>query len=81
MSKQLARQRSKVYHMKQEPWKLEEVLQTTEVPDMFLAFIEARAIHDYHYNQVNNGYQQGTREHSTYNSKIKELMENAHAEA
>ena len=89
MSKQAARQRARTYNavtrhnnevlntISSNDWSFEEVLQTSEIPDLFYKFIEAKAVHDFHYDKVNNGYLEGTREHKTYAYKINELMEKA----
>jgi len=44
-----------------------------DVPDVFLAFVEARAVHDFHHCRVDNRYQDGTRESAAYAAKIADL--------
>ena len=45
-------------------------------PEVFLAFIEARAVYDFSNNKINiHGYPEGTIEHSVYLNKIGELIE------
>ena len=73
MNKQ--RQRAKVYYMHNHTPSLEDMLDSEGVNATFQALVQARAVSDYHYNTINNGYKQGTIEHETYAKTIKELME------
>ena len=60
----------------EEGWSLKEKLNIPEdddVPYVFLAFIEARAVHDFHHGCIDNGYQAGTPEHEAYSKKIIEM--------
>ena len=54
---------------------LKEVFETEDVPQVFLAFVEAKAVHDVHYKKINNGYQKGTPEFDAYQNKVNELTE------
>ena len=44
--------------------------------DVFYEFIKAKAVHDYHYKIVHNGYEPGSKEYLTYQEKIEELEAN-----
>ena len=43
---------------------------------VFAAFIESRAVYDFHHNQVKNGYPKGTPEYNVYDNKINKLKRN-----
>ena len=45
------------------------------IPEQWYKFIEAKAVHDHHYNEVFNGYEPGTREYLVYQEKVEELKE------
>ena len=47
----------------------------TEAEPAFFKFVEALAVHDYHYNTVNNGYKEGSKEHEVYQKQIDRLKE------
>lgn len=46
-----------------------------EVHDVFLAFVEARAVSDFHYKTIQNHYPDNSPEFTTYKNKINELTE------
>lgn len=44
-----------------------------EMPSVFIAFIEAKAAHDFHYGNAYNSYPEGSIESSIYQDKLTEL--------
>ena len=65
--------------MNKAKWKLQEASTLNELKEgenelgVFEAFIESRAVYDFHHNQVKNGYPKGTLEYNVYDNKITEL--------
>ena len=65
--------------MNKAKWKLQEASTLNELKEgenelgVFEAFIESRAVYDFHHNQVKNGYPKGTPEYNVYDNKIIEL--------
>ena len=45
------------------------------IAEIFYEVIKGKAVHDYHNNEVFNGYEPGSREYFTYQEKIEELKE------
>ena len=57
---------------------LRKELDTDELPDVFQAFVEAKAVHDFHYDKIENNYARNTQEYVTYRDKIASLEELKH---
>lgn len=57
---------------------LREKYEVDELPDVFQAFVEAKAVHDFHYDKVKNKYPINTPEYVTYRDKIASLEELKH---
>ena len=55
------------------PWDNEVLVCSTESAALHKAFIEAKAEHDFHYNQIHNGYKEDSNEYLYYKRKINKL--------
>ena len=44
-----------------------------EMTSVFMAFVEAKAVHDFHYGNAYNSYPEGSIESDLYESKLSEL--------
>ena len=54
---------------------LDKKLKAELDPQIFLAFVEAKAVSDFHYKNVHNGYPKDSLEFETYKKTIDELTE------
>jgi len=55
------------------PWNNETLTCNTETAALHKAFIEAKAEHDFYYNQIHNGYREDSNEYLYYQRKINRL--------
>lgn len=51
----------------------QETSSTSEMTNVFIAFVEAKAVHDFHYGSAYDSYPEGSEESAIYQSKLAEL--------
>ena len=55
------------------PWDHAHIVCNTDTIDIYKTFVEAKAAHDFHYNDINNGYKEDSDGFKFYANKINQL--------
>jgi len=50
-----------------------ETSNMSEITGVFIAFVKAKAVHDFHYGSAYDSYPEGSKESAIYQSKLAEL--------